>query len=164
MKGKRILVPIDLEQNSFDGLEFVAGLAAETPVFATLLYVVNLNVSPMDRRVRDDLCRENEWRLREAAKAFFNNQLPHIRVRLGKPHEEILAEAAEGRAELIVMATPRTTRQKWRFGQTTVERVVRDAPCLTLVLPRIWKITPAQYRQSLRPATVAPDEAGSLCS
>jgi K+-transporting ATPase KdpC subunit len=37
MNGKRILVPVNLEQNSFDGLHFVRGLAGEMPVCATLL-------------------------------------------------------------------------------------------------------------------------------
>jgi len=155
MNGKRILVPLDLEQNSLDGLEFVATLAGEMPVFATLLYVANLNISAPERRVYDELCRENERRLRALAKLFFTGELPQVRVRVGKPHEEILTEAEAGQAELIVMASRKAPREKWRFRPTTVERVVRDAPCLTLVLPRTWKITAEQYRQATRPASVA---------
>jgi len=158
MNAQRILVPVNLERNSFDGLEFIAGLRGEMPVFATLLYVVNLNVSVMDRRIKEELCRENERRLREVAKAFFKEQLPYLRVRAGKPDAEILAEAIESRCELIVMASSKAPRQKWWFRSTTVERVVRDAPCLTLVLPRDWKITPERYRQTVYPAEVAVQE------
>ena len=45
MNGKRILVPVDLENGSHDGLHFIQGLAAELPLCATLLYVVNLNIT-----------------------------------------------------------------------------------------------------------------------
>ena len=155
MNGERILVPLSLEQGSFDGLEFVAGLAGEMPVCATLLYVNHLNISPPDRRVYDDLRRESEWRLRALAKLFFDGQLPHVCVRLGEPHEEILAEAEAGQAELIVMASPKSARRRWRLRPTTVEYVIRKAPCLTLVLPRTWKITAELHRRAMRPTAVA---------
>jgi nucleotide-binding universal stress UspA family protein len=153
MIGKRILAPLNLEQSSFDTLEFVAGLAGEMHLCATLLYVVNLNISLLERRVCDDLCRENEQRLKSLAKLSFEGEIPNVCVRVGKPHEEIIAEAELGEAELIVMASPKSRRSKWRLRLTTVEHVVRNAPCLTLVLPRSWKITPQQYRQAMRPET-----------
>jgi nucleotide-binding universal stress UspA family protein len=115
--------------------------------------VANLNVCAPERRVYDELCRENERRLRSLAKLFFNGELPHIGVRVGKPHEEILAEAESGQAELIVMASPKSSRSRWQFRPTTVERVVRHAPCLVLVLPLTWKITPEQYRRTMRAET-----------
>jgi nucleotide-binding universal stress UspA family protein len=155
MNGKRILAPVNLEQNSFDALHFVAGLAGEMAVCATLLYVAELNISAPERRVYDELCRENERRLRSLAKLFFDGEPPYVSVRVGKPHEEILAEAESGQAVLIVMASPKSSRAKWQFRPTTVERVVRKAPCLTLVLPRAWKITPEQYRHAMRPVPVA---------
>jgi nucleotide-binding universal stress UspA family protein len=153
INGKRILAPVNLEQNSADALHFVAGLSAEMPVAATLLYVVRLNISTAERRVYDDLCRENERRLRAMAKLFFEGALPHVCVRIGKPHEEIVAEAQASQSELIVMSSSRAPRQRWWLRPTTVERVVRFAPCLTLVLPRTWKIAPEQYRRAMRSDT-----------
>jgi nucleotide-binding universal stress UspA family protein len=155
MNGKRILVPVNLEQNSVDALHFVAGFAGEIPICATLLCVVELNISALERRVYDELCRESERRLRALAKVFFEGEQPHVCVRVGKPHEEILAEAESEQAELIVMASPKSSRRRLQFQSTTLERVVRNASCLTLVLPRTWKITPEQYRQGMRPAFVA---------
>jgi nucleotide-binding universal stress UspA family protein len=149
--GKRILVPVDLEQDSFDGIKFVASLAGERSVCATLLHVVNLNITAPDRRVYEDLRREKQQRLQALAKLFFNGSMPEERVRFGKPHEEILAEAEASQAEMIVMGSPKSARKKWRFRPTTLERVIRAAPCLILALPRVWKITPEAYRQAMRP-------------
>jgi len=148
MTGKRILVPVDLEKKSFDNVAFVAGLGIEMPVSVTLLYVVNLNVSALERRVYDELRKVSEQRLRALASLFFSNGSSSICVRVGRPHEQILAEAEQGQAELIVVASKTSSRRRWQFFPTTVERVVREAPCLTLVLPCSWRITPEQYRQA----------------
>jgi hypothetical protein len=78
-----------------------------------------------------------------------------INVRVGRPHEEILAEADAELSELIIMASPKPACWKRLLGLGTVERVVRNARCPTLVLPRIWKITPEQYRQAMRPRSDA---------
>ena len=155
MIGKRILVPVNLEQCSGEALLFVAGLASEMLICATLLYVVELNISAPGRRVYDELCHETEGRVRSLAKLFLDGERPNVLVRVGTPHEEILAEAESEQAELIVMGSPKAPRARWQFRRTTVERVVRKAPCLTLVLPRAWKIAPEQYRRAMRPAFVA---------
>lgn len=146
MTSNDILVPVNLEKYSREGLEFAASVSAELPVRTTLLYVVELNIFPYSRRVYDELCREYLLRLQTLAQCAFNKE-PRLCVRIGKPHEQILAQASESGAELIVMAISKTPRPKWRFGQTTIERVVRDAPCLTLVLSDSWKINAAEYRR-----------------
>ena len=94
--------------------------------------------------------------LKKLARLFFGNS-PSVRisVRVGRPHEEIVAEADAELSELIIMASPEPSRWKRFLGLGTVERVVRNAPCPTLVLPRIWKITPEQYRQAMRPRSDA---------
>lgn len=156
MHAKRILVPVNLQSEDADALRFIENLSRDVPVYATLLHVVNLNIFRLERRVLDELRHENEQRLRALAKLFFEDgRLPQLRVRLGRPHEEILAEAEAEHAELIVMASPKASRFKWRLSPATVERVVRNAPCPTLVLPRVWRITPEQYREATRPAPAA---------
>jgi nucleotide-binding universal stress UspA family protein len=156
MHAKRILVPVKLQSGDADALRFIENLARDVLVNATLLHVVNLNILALERRVLNELRHENEQRLRAVAKLFFEDgRLPQLRVRLGKTHEEILAEAEDEHAELIVMASPKASRLKWRLSPATVERVVRNAPCPTLVLPRVWRITPEQYREATRPAPAA---------
>jgi hypothetical protein len=49
MNGRRILVPVNLEQSTFDALHFVAGLAGELPICATLLYVGGRCVPPQSQ-------------------------------------------------------------------------------------------------------------------
>lgn len=156
MHAKRILVPVSLQRGDADALRFIENLSRDVPVHATLLHVVNLNIFGLEPRVLNELRHENEQRLRALARLFFEVvRLPQLRVRVGRPHEEILAEAEEEHAELIVMASPKACRPRWRFSPATVERIVRNAPCPTLVLPRVWRITPQQYREATRPAPAA---------
>jgi nucleotide-binding universal stress UspA family protein len=152
MNSKRILIPVNALKSSFDALQFVRGLGDEVPIHVTLLNVVNLNVVMVEPRIYDEICAESEADLKRLAKLFFGDS-PSVRisVRVGRPHEEIVAEANAELSELIVMASPQPLRWKKFLGLGTVERVVRSAPCPTLVLPRIWKVAPEQYRQVMRP-------------
>ena len=156
MNSKRILVPVNLPKSSFNSLLFAQGLANEVPIHLTLLNVVNLNVARLESRVYNEVCAESEAALKKLAKLFFGDS-PSVRinVRVGRPHEEILAEADAELSELIIMASPKPACWKRFLGLGTVERVVRNARCPTLVLPRIWKITPEQYRQAMRPRSDA---------
>lgn len=138
MNRSDILVPLNLEKDSLEGLKYAAQVAGEIPLHTTLLNVVELNVFPLDRRVYDEICLECQEKLRQFADGFRED---HIRVcvRIGKPHEQILAEARESGVEVIVMGAPRNHHRRWPFRSTNVERVVRDAPCLTLVMSEPWK-------------------------
>ena len=151
MNSKRILVPVNLPKSSFNSLLFAQGLADEVPIHLTLLNVVNLNVARLESRIYNEVCAESETALKKLAKLFFGDS-PSVRinVRVGRPHEEILAEADAELSELIIMASPKPACWKRILSLGTVERVVRNARCPTLVLPRIWKITPEQYREAMR--------------
>ena len=156
MNSKRILIPVNLLKGSFDELQFAQGLADEVPIHVTLLNVVNLNVVKLEYRIFNEVLAESEAGLKKLAKHFFGDS-PSVRinVRMGRPHEEIVAEASTELSELIIMAGPKPSRWKRLLGLGTIEHVVRNAPCPTLVLPRIWKITPEQYRQAMRPRSDA---------
>ena len=166
-QGKSILVPVDLEkaEHSCDALQFVGGMAGELSVHVTVLYVANLNVVAVARRVHDELRANWEKRLETLARQFLEDcATRRIRVRAGKPHEQIIAEAEQESSELIVLSRPRPSRWDW-FRPRTAERVVRAAPCLTLTLPRVWNITPERYRQMMRPGNaVLPFEDPALIS
>jgi len=127
-----------LSRYDADALRFIEALSRDVPVYATLLHVVNLNIFGMGRRVLDELCREHEQRLRALTKLFFEDRrLPQLRVRPGRPHEEILAEAEAEHAELIVMASPKPSRLRWRLSPATVERVVTVAAVKQVVVREI---------------------------
>ena len=151
MNVKRILIPVNLLESSFDALQFAQGLAREMPIHVTLLNVVNLNVVRVESRIINEVCGESEAALKTLAKHFFGDSPSVcINVRVGQPHEEIVAEADAESSELIIMASPKPSRWKRFLGQGTVERVVRNTRCPTLVLPRVWKIAPEQYRCAMR--------------
>jgi len=164
MNGKHILIPVNLLKGSFDELQFAHGLANEVPIHVTLLNVVNLNVVQLESRVYDEVCAENEAALKKLTKHFFRES-PAVRVnvRVGRPHQEIAAEAEAELSELIIMASPKPSRWKRFLGLGTIERVVRNTPCPTLVLPRVWKITPEQFRHAMCPwNNVQPNAAWQL--
>ncbi len=160
MNSKRILIPVNWLKGSFDALQFAQGLADEVPIHVSLLNVVNLNVTRVESRIYNEACAESEAALKKLAKHFFGDS-PSVRinVRVGRPHEEIIAEAGAELSELIIMAGPKPSRWKRLLGLGTIEHVVRSAPCPTLVLPRVWKITPEQYRQAMRPRSDARSNA-----
>ena len=160
MNSKRILVPVNLPKSSFNSLLFAQGLANEVPIHLTLLNVVNLNVARLESRIYNEVCAESEAALKKLAELFFGDS-PSVRinVRVGRPHEEILAEADAELSELIIMASPKPACWKRILSLGTVERVVRNARCPTLVLPRIWKITPEQYRHAMRTRSDARSNA-----
>jgi nucleotide-binding universal stress UspA family protein len=145
MNRSDILVPVNLEKDSLEGLKFAAHLVGEMSLHATLLHVVELNIFPLDRRIYDEVCLEYQRKLENIAGCLPGN-LPRLRVRIGKPHEEIVAEARDSGVELIVMGAPKNKWWRWPFHLTNVERVVRDAPCQALVIPTPWKAAAAHYR------------------
>jgi nucleotide-binding universal stress UspA family protein len=117
MNVKRILIPVNLLNGSFDVLQFAQGLAAAVPIHATLLNVVNLNVVKLEYRIFNEVLAESEAGLKKLAKHFFGNS-PSVRinVRMGRPHEEIVAEAEAELSELIIMASPEPSRWKRFLG------------------------------------------------
>jgi nucleotide-binding universal stress UspA family protein len=162
MHSKRLLVPVNLPNVSLETLLFAKKMADELPVSVTLLNVVRLNIA-FETRVYDELCVESEEALRQIATRFFGAaQDVTVSVRIGKPHEEIVAEAKSGHAELIVLASPKPSFWKQLLIDGTVKSVVRMAPCPTLVLPRIWTATPEEYQDAAQLAERAPAHGFAL--
>jgi len=149
MQSKRVLIPVDLAkpERSYDALQFVGGMAGDLRVHATLLYVVNHHGWTPERKSLDQYDRVLKT---FAARFLADCTTKCFRVRTGKPDQEILREAKEASLELIVLSQPDSGRSTW-FRSRTAERIIRAAPCLTLVLPASWKITSDKYREVLKP-------------
>ncbi len=79
------------------------------------------------------LGREAHWHLERLARGCLRPGVTTItRVRFGKPAEEILAEAADGNADLIVLASGLPSFWSRLFAPLVprvVERVIREATC-----------------------------------
>jgi nucleotide-binding universal stress UspA family protein len=135
MNSKRILVPLDLRRSTTDAQLYLQQAASESPFCATLLYVVELNIVTPNR-LYQEICAESEAALRNLSMALLGHEnAARVSVRIGRPDEEILAEARASRSELILLTSSRPRRWSQPFRSRTVERVVQLAPCPTLVLP-----------------------------
>jgi nucleotide-binding universal stress UspA family protein len=159
MNSKRILIPLDLMRSPCDALIFVRNLATQSPVCVTLLYVLNLNIVAPGRQVYDELCAESEAALRRLARFFFGaDGAARVVVRVGAPHEEIVAEAKAEAADLIILSGPQRRSWKQLLHPGTIQKIIDASPCPALVLPRSRK-QPSAARETLPVATEAPAAA-----
>lgn len=159
MNIKNILVPLDLMRSPCDGLVYARNMAADSPVCVTLLYVLNLNIVPPRRQIYEELCAESEAALKKLARFFFGtDRAARVVVRVGAPHEEIVAEAKAESSDLIILSGPerRTWKQLLRLG--TTQKVINTSPCPAIVLPRCRKVAP-QKPHIPAVTEAAPEEA-----
>jgi nucleotide-binding universal stress UspA family protein len=151
MNSKRILIPLDLRRSTTDALLYLQQAAPESPFCATLLYVVELNIVTPNNRLYQEICAESEAALRNLSMAFLGHEnAARVSVRIGRPDEEILAEARASQSELILLASSKPRRWSHPFRSRTVERVVQLAPCPTLVLPLSWPMSSGECQTGTR--------------
>jgi nucleotide-binding universal stress UspA family protein len=153
MKCKQILVPLDLLRGTPDVLVYVQNLAMESPLFVTLLHVVDVNVSPIRPGLYDELCAEAAAGLRKLAKLFFGaEQAVRVVVRTGNVSDEIVGEAKAAAADLIVLCARKAPRRLRIFGRRITRQVLNRAPCPTIVLPASRKAISALEGHQPMPA------------
>jgi len=143
MKPERILLPVDVARCPIEALQLANSLATRPEVTVILLHVVNLNIVAPENRVYQELGLEAQWHLeRLAGNCLHSIASTIVRVRAGKPDEEILAEATEQNVDLVILPVfgPSWWRRltlfwKRQFGWVaswSVERTLRDFPCRVL--------------------------------
>ena len=169
MNGKRILIPLDLRRSTTDAQLYLRQAASESPFCATLLYVIELNIVIPNNHLYHEICAESEATLRNLSMALLGHEnAARVIVRIGRAHEQILAEARASRSELIILTSSKPRRWSHPFRSRTVERVVQFAPCPTLVLPLSWPIASGECQpgahpreEMLRMGCLSRDQAGS---
>jgi nucleotide-binding universal stress UspA family protein len=133
---RNILLPVDITKCPREVFSFIDKFANQHRVTVTLLHVVNLNAMVPDNRVFDaHLCAAGQH-LKRLAEKFLNPDLSvRLRVRVGRPAPEILAEAMESNVNLIVL-TSYGGCSVWKrpFKPRIVEKVLRAAPCNATLL------------------------------
>jgi len=138
MNPRRILLPIDIANCPLEVFCFVNRFAKDSDVTVTLLHVVTLNVVPMRNGIYEELCREAEQHLEKLAKKFVRPALSvRMCVRAGKVAAEIVAEAKEWNADLIILSSHQKSAWKkacLRFVPGTIETVMRRADCSVTLL------------------------------
>jgi len=133
MSLERILVPVDIAKWPVEVFSVANTLAKQPGATVTLLHVVTLNIAAPERGVYEQLGRDAHWHLERLARRCLRPGVKATtRVRFGRPAEEILAEAAAGNVDLIVLSSkpPRVWSRLFApVVPRVVERVIREASC-----------------------------------
>ena len=134
---KRILVPVDFSESSLKALHYATTLASE---FGSEIYLVNV-VQPflLSGDVFVDLAALQSTVQRNASREIQTlckgiGVKCHWKVREGGAAHEIVKEAKEINADLIIIGTHGRNGLPHALIGSVAERVVRLAPCPTLVV------------------------------
>jgi nucleotide-binding universal stress UspA family protein len=140
---QRILVPIDFSVHSKNALRHAITFAEQFGASLHLIYVVEPTIYPADLGFGQVVMPDVEEDLRERGfeelKALSEREIggrvtATSTVRTGKPHHEILVEADEQKADLIIVASHgHTGVEQILFGSTAM-RIVRLAKCPVLTV------------------------------
>jgi nucleotide-binding universal stress UspA family protein len=140
---QHILVPIDFSVHSKNALRYALPLAEQFGASLHLVYVVEPTVYPADLGFGQVVLPEVEEELQERGfeelKSLIGREVGgRVKatsvVRTGKPHQEILTEAKEHGADLIVVATHGNTGVEQMLFGSTAMRIVRLAKCPVLTV------------------------------
>ena len=154
---QRILCPVDFSDWSRAALHSAVALAGATNAEIIGLFVAPC-VLPVASQEETSPCAEEadaammsamaedlEEFLRPAEEAGLTVR---VRVKRGDCVQQILEEARDARADIIVMGTHgRSGFQRWVLGSVT-DGVLRKAPCPVLAVPRREVRGTAEERQS----------------
>jgi len=144
--SERVLVPIDITRCPLEVFEVLNGFAQEREVTAILLHVVCLRVAAPENRVYDELVQEARWYLQRLADRHIDcSASTLIRIRIGNPAEQILAEAKAESATLILLPSFGPSfwnrlKLLWKPAcgavlSSLAGKLTREAPCGVFVLP-----------------------------
>jgi nucleotide-binding universal stress UspA family protein len=134
-------VPIDLLDSTLAALQYAGAFAREYKATITLLHIVEPDGSHGRRKIsRERLIEEmsevGEYQIRKLVDVIWGGEIvTDIVVAGGKPYRQIVNEAKETNADLIIMARHGAVGAWGFFRRDTVAKVVRHAPCPVLVVP-----------------------------
>lgn len=135
VKPEHILLPIDLAACPPEVFSFINQMMAGREAKITLLHVVTLNVRAPENRLYRETTENSEKTLRLLADKYFAKDLERdVRVRYGRAAEEIVSEASESKASLIVLTSRDNARRFRLFRVPVLEPVIENAPCPVSVL------------------------------
>jgi nucleotide-binding universal stress UspA family protein len=134
---KHVLVATDFGKPAERALDLAATFAVAFGAKLTVVFVFSVPAAPASEKL--DTLREEGQRMLEASAKNLRARLPAVAcvMRAGAPWEEILVEAKENHADLIVMGTHGRRGLPRGLLGSVAERVVRMArvPVLTVAAP-----------------------------
>ena len=134
MKLRKILAPVDVASCPAELFSFLNRWAGEG-ASVTLLYVSKLNVVAPENRLYREVHEEALRALANLRAHFLSARLEaDAIIRTGRPVREIVAEAKESGADLIIL-TRHSNRHRRFLGVDIIEGVIAAAPCVVRVLP-----------------------------
>jgi nucleotide-binding universal stress UspA family protein/CBS domain-containing protein len=160
---KRILCPVDFDDNSMQALDKAAQLAQESNGTVFALHVVPMIVAPTGMPVYVDLYQGQEetarTRMVEIAHRHLNGVKYELLIHTGEPAGTILNAEKKIEADVVVMATHGRRGFKRFFLGSIAELVLRESTCPVLTV----RCSPAQTDQvgtwmTKHPVTATPHE------
>ena len=135
---RRILCPVDFDDNSMDALDTAAGLARESDGTVFVLHVVPMVVAPTGMPIYVDLYQGQEETARAKLLETAHKRLAGLKFELlvhtGEPAGTILNAAKKVDADVVVMATHGRRGFKRFFLGSIAEQVVRESACPVLTV------------------------------
>ena len=137
-----ILCTTDFSEHALGGVKRAADLADRLGAGLTLIYVVEERLSALmlaaSREPAEAILERHKQHAENALKAYVDEHLPGrevgTAVRIGVPHDEVVAHARECGADLIVVGTHGHGFVGHVLMGSTAERVLHHAPCPVLVV------------------------------
>ena len=151
-----VLCPVDFSDTSQHALDHAGAIASWYDARLTVLYVF-ANVPTMDvpPLVLEDADRARLIAsLKEMARRVPDTVPTAFRIEEAESvHEEVLAQIVATHADLLVLGTHGRSGFQHLFLGSVTEKVIRQAPCPTLVVPPrapdVSPDAPAQFKQIL---------------
>jgi universal stress protein A len=160
---RRILCPVDFDDNSMQALDTAADLARENNGTVFVLHVVPIIVPPTGMPIYVDLYKGQEETARTKLTEIAHKRLAGLKyevlTHVGEPAGAILNAEKKTSADLIVMATHGRRGFKRFFLGSIAELVLRESTCPVLTV----RSTPAQNDlvgtwMTKNPVTATPRE------
>lgn len=135
---KRILCPIDFDENSYFALDLARDLAQEHAATIYLLHVVSTVPVPAAGVPMEPYPvseHEARTRLEVVARQHLGDKVNYrVITRVGNPADLVNRAAAELQADSIVMATHGRKGVARLLLGSVAEKVIREAPCPVLAV------------------------------
>jgi len=128
---KKILCPVDFDENSIAALDAARGLAVDPDATLYVLHVVRLVMAGFPKEFHSYPLTEQAARLRlqDIAREHLAGKVRYeILARTGDPASVILGAVEELGVDAVVMATHGTTGLGHFLLGSVAERVVRESP------------------------------------
>jgi nucleotide-binding universal stress UspA family protein len=141
---RRILCPVDFSDSSLEALAYAIRMAEESDARLTLLHVIDVPLVTSEEpqafeadldRIRRASAAEARRRMHDLVPAQAQTYCTvETAIAEGRAYAEILRQAAEERADLVVMGVRgRGAFDRFLFGSTT-HHVIRAAACPVLIV------------------------------